>query len=62
MNTKNDQNIVSIRKRKYICPRINAIKMDNEISIFMASADPNTDPPESTIQPDQFSFNPFKLH
>jgi hypothetical protein len=47
-------------KRKYQRPEISIIKLDNEISVFMASANPNNDPEES-IQPDHFSINPFKF-
>jgi hypothetical protein len=47
-------------KRKYNRPEITEIKLDNEISMVMASANPFNDP-DSSIQPDQFSLNPFKM-
>ena len=47
------------QKRNYIKPIVAQIKLDNEISIFMAS--PGSDPPETSINPDHFSINPFKL-
>jgi len=46
------------QKRDYARPQIERIKLDNEISVFMVSEPPG-DPGES-IQPEHFSFNPFK--
>ena len=56
---KNQINQKATGKRKYNRPEINLIKMDNDISVLMASANPVHDPDES-IQPEHFSFNPFK--
>jgi hypothetical protein len=47
-------------RRKYLPPEINIIKIDNEISLVMMSANPGGDPDES-IQHDHFNLNPFKL-
>jgi hypothetical protein len=44
-------------KRNYNRPEITGIKLDNEISMVMASANPFNDP-DSSIQPD---LNPFKM-
>ena len=52
-------NIAETKKRKYDRPEITTVKIDNDISIFMAS--PGSDPPETSIRPDHFSINPFKL-
>ena len=47
------------KKRKYINPEISCIKIDNEISLVMMSANPNNDPDESlNINPTE---NPFKI-
>ena len=54
------KNNMETTKRTYSSPEISVIKIDNEISIFMTSANPMHDPDES-IQPDNFSINPFKL-
>ena len=47
-------------RRKYMPPEIKVIKIDNEISLVMMSANPGGDPDES-IQTDHFNLNPFKL-
>lgn len=60
MKTKIIKNMETTNKRKYNSPDITVIKIDNEISVFMASADPYHDP-NGSIQPDHFSINPFKL-
>ena len=49
------------KKREYNSPDVTVIKIDNEISLIMMSADPYNDPSETFLQPDHFSFNPFKL-
>ena len=46
------------QKRNYTKPQIKSIRIDNKISIVMMS--PPVDP-ELSIQPEYFSFNPFKL-
>jgi hypothetical protein len=46
------------KKREYSKPSVERIKLDNEITIMMASLPP--DPPGS-IQPEHFNINPFKL-
>jgi len=48
-------------KREYQRPEISVIKLDNEISLIMMSANPNTDPFEASIQQDNLSNNPFKI-
>jgi len=62
-NMKQEQNITS--KRKYNRPEITVIKLDNEISMVMASfgpgANPDHDPDDVSMQPDHFSLNPFKM-
>ena len=49
------------QKRTYAQPKIESIKLDNEISIFMASSGNPPGDPETTINTDHFSINPFKL-
>jgi hypothetical protein len=48
-------------KRKYTPPVITEIKIDNEISLVMMSANPGGDPPEESMQQDHFNLNPFKI-
>jgi hypothetical protein len=49
-------------KRKYQTPEITEIKIDNEISLVMMSANPGEDPPEESIGGmDHFDLNPFKI-
>lgn len=55
-----DKVAVRKKKRKYSKPEITVVKIDNQISLVMMSANPGGDPDES-IQPDHFSFNPFKI-
>lgn len=55
-NTKNKPK----EKRKYSPPEITAIKIDNEISLVMMSANPGDDPPEESM-PDNYNFNPYKI-
>jgi hypothetical protein len=59
MKTKFVNNMNTEKKRKYNRPDVTVIKIDNEISVFMAS--PGDDPPETSFNPDHFSLNPFKL-
>ena len=47
-------------KRKYVQPQIYCVKLDKEISLVMQSYAPD-DPPDGSLQPEHFSFNPFKL-
>jgi len=54
------QNIKDTDKRKYQRPEISVIKLDNEISLIMMSANPNSDPFEAK-QSDHFNINPFKI-
>ena len=55
---KNDSNCLQ-EKREYSTPEITEIKIDNEISLVMMSANPGGDPTESV--PDNFNLNPFKI-
>jgi len=48
------------KKKRYSRPGITKIKIDNEISLVMMSANPDGDPQES-INPGNFILNPFKL-
>ncbi|MFA5781194.1 MAG: hypothetical protein WC868_02875 [Bacteroidales bacterium] len=48
------------QKRNYAKPQIERIKLDNEISVFMASEPNPPGDPTGSIQPDNFSINPFK--
>ncbi len=61
MKTKIFQNSETRKIRKYNMPEVTVIKIDNDISLVMMSADPNNDPPETSLQLDYFNFNPFKL-
>jgi hypothetical protein len=54
------QNPKAGEKRKYNRPEIKVIKIDNDISLVMMSANPGDDPTES-IQSEHFSINPFKM-
>jgi hypothetical protein len=48
------------QKRNYQSPRIERIKLDHEISVFMnSSPEPPGDP--VSMPADHFSFDPFKL-
>lgn len=47
-------------KRKYSPPEITTIKIDNEISLVMMSANPGDDPPEESM-PDNYTLNPYKF-
>ena len=49
------------QKRNYAKPQIDRIKLDNEISIFMASNPTPPPDPTGSIQLEHFSINPFKL-
>ena len=50
------------QKRNYAKPRIERIKLDTEISIFMTSGSPTPpNDPNGSMQPEHFSINPFKL-
>lgn len=61
---KNNLEKSTANKRKYNRPEITEIKLDNEISMVMMSfgggANPDHDP-DSSIQPEHFSLNPFKI-
>ena len=46
-------------KRSYTKPKIECVKLDNEISMVMMSAPPAD--PDGSLQPDNFSINPFKM-
>jgi hypothetical protein len=46
------------QKRKYAKPRLEQVQVDKEISMVMMS--PPVDP-ESSMQPLQFTSNPFKM-
>ena len=46
-------------KKKYTCPEICIIKIDNEISLVMMSANPEIDPDEAFINTGNYTFNPF---
>ena len=46
-------------KRSYSKPQIERIQLDNEISMVMMSAPPAD--PDGSLQPDNFSINPFKM-
>lgn len=46
-------------KRSYAKPQIERVKLDNEISMVMMSAPPAD--PDGSLQPDNFSINPFKM-
>ena len=48
------------QKRSYAKPKIERIKLDNEISIFMTSTPTPPPDPVQSVQPD-FSINPFKM-
>ena len=61
MKTKIFQNSETRKIRKYNMPEVTVIKIDNDISLVMMSADPNNDPPETFVQSDHFIANPFKL-
>jgi len=54
------QNIKDTDKRKYQRPEISVIKLDNEISLIMMSASPNSDPFETKLSY-HFNINPFKI-
>jgi len=62
------QNIIK-SKKTYSTPDINVVKIDNEISLVMMTyigpggGDDGGDPgdPNSSIQPEKFYYNPFKL-
>jgi len=54
------QNREITKKRKYSSPDIAVIKIDNDISLIMMSANPYHDP-DGSIQQEHFSFNPFKM-
>gem|GEM_PF-755564 len=48
------------KKKRYSRPDITIIKIDNEISLVMMSANPDGDPLES-INAGHFILNPFKI-
>jgi len=48
----------SIAKRKYYTPLIEHVKLDNEISLVLAS-DPPAGPGESQNVPEYFNNDPF---
>jgi len=54
------QKMGTTKKRKYSSPDLTVVKIDNDISVFMVTADPYHDPSES-LQSEHFSINPFKL-
>ena len=60
MKTKIFQNS-GTKKKNIKKPEVAVIKIDNDISLVMMSADPNNDPPETFVQSDHFIANPFKL-
>ncbi|NTW32559.1 MAG: hypothetical protein HGB12_08050 [Bacteroidetes bacterium] len=47
-------------KKKYNHPEITVIKIDNDISLVMMSANPYGDP-DGSLQIDHFISNPFKM-
>ncbi len=52
----------TLTKKTYNRPEIDKIKIDNEISLIMMSGiGPGENPDETSINPDNFSFNPFKI-
>ena len=51
--------IENLNKRAYFSPRIERVKLDNEISLVLESAQPDTEPTFSKI-PEYFNNDPFK--
>lgn len=58
METKREESIRPTRR--YVKPRLEKVIIDNNISLVMAS-DPPPNPPEDSVNPDHFNFNPFKM-
>ena len=58
------ENIIkSIKKNEYKRPEISEVKIDNEISLVLMSANPNQGDgshPFGSIQPEHFKDDPFK--
>jgi len=55
------KSIYKKQKRNYTKPVIDKIILDNEILIFMASSGTPPGDPETTVNTEHFSINPFKL-
>jgi len=58
---KSLEKLKDLKKHTYSKPKIERIKLDNEISIFMVSVLPSGDSPNESIQSEHFSENPFKM-
>ena len=54
------ENMKAKEKKKYNKPEISIIKIDNEISLVLMSANPSNDPFESSLQKDNSNIDPFK--
>ena len=61
MKPQNIETKTQKEKSKYVRPEINQVKLDNEISMVMMSANPYGDPSETSLNPSNFSLNPFKM-
>jgi hypothetical protein len=48
------------QKRLYICPQINQIRLDNEISLALESTPPEGPDELGLITPEHFNTNPFE--
>ena len=53
----NNQNI---EKRKYSTPLLELIRLDNEISLILASDPPTYESSNSSNKPEYFNHDPFK--
>ena len=56
----NTTNIIIAEKRAYNSPRINCIKLDNEISLTLDSSTAPGDPEGLLKTPEYFNNDPFK--
>ena len=53
--------ITKFKKRTYITPQIERVKLDNEISLILVSGTEDPGDPQSSIAPEYFN-NPFKTN